>query len=94
MKLVFSDEAISDLEAIVSYIARRDEDAAEKLGERVLRVIDALVAGEYEGPEHTMEHGDIVRSWPVPPVRVYYRRRNDAFFVVRVYHQARVPITR
>ena len=94
MKLVFSEEAITDIEAIVRFIAHRDEDAAERLGVRVLRAIDALAAGEYEGPEQKMERGEIVRSWPVPPVRVYYRRRQDAFFVVRVYHQARIPITR
>jgi hypothetical protein len=35
-----------------------------------------------------------VRSWGVPPFRVYYQRHFDELLIVRVYQQARRPITR
>jgi len=37
---------------------------------------------------------DLVRSWPVHPVRVYYERSADKVVVLRIYHQSRSPITR
>jgi len=35
-----------------------------------------------------------VRSWPVPPVRVYYQRQSNALWVLRIYHQAQPLITK
>jgi hypothetical protein len=36
--------------------------------------------------------GSRVRSWPIPPFRVYYQRRGAELVVLRVYHQARRPL--
>jgi plasmid stabilization system protein ParE len=36
----------------------------------------------------------LVRSWPLPPYRIYYRRRDGFLDVMRVYHQARRPLTK
>ena len=36
----------------------------------------------------------LVRSWAVPPFRVYYQRHVDELLIVRVYHQTRRPIAR
>jgi hypothetical protein len=35
-----------------------------------------------------------VRSWGVPPFRVYCQRHPDELLIVRLRHQARRPITR
>jgi hypothetical protein len=60
----------------------------------VFAIIDRLTAGDFDGPEQTLRTGDVVRSWPVPPLRLYYRRRDDALWILRIYHQARRPIAR
>ncbi len=34
------------------------------------------------------------RSWPLAPLRIYYKRHDDLLEIVRVYHRAQRPITR
>jgi len=46
------------------------------------------------GPSRCSPTGEVVRSWPVPPVRIYYQRGDDELTVLRIYHQARLPLTR
>lgn len=94
MKVLFTDDALLDLEAAVSYIAERNPAAARRLGDHVLDVIDQLAAGDFEGPEQQLSTRERVRSWPVPPFRVYYERRPGVLVVLRIYHQARPPIAR
>jgi plasmid stabilization system protein ParE len=78
----------------VGYLAERGPVAASELGRRIFEIIDKLVRGEFEGPEQVLTTGEVVHSWPVPPVRVYYQRHVDTFWVLRIYHQAQAPITR
>ena len=94
MKVRFLDLATRDLRATVEYIARRNPSAAQALSDRVLRVVEQLAAGDFEGPEQRLRSGRLVRSWPVPPLRVYYQRRPDELVVLRLYHHARRPLTR
>jgi plasmid stabilization system protein ParE len=65
-----------------------------ELEERIFEIIERLAVREMEGPEQRLRTGQIVKSWPVPPVRIYYQRTLDVLEIVRVYHQARRPITR
>ena len=41
-----------------------------------------------------LRSGTLVRSWAVPPFRIYYQRHSGELLIVRVYHQTRRPITR
>lgn len=94
MTLSFSPEAEEDLVATVTYLAERNPIAARELGERVFAVLDRLCAREFDGIEQRLHSGEVVRSWPVPPVRIYYQRHGEALWVVRIYHQARRPVVR
>ena len=93
MTVVIAPEALEDLTAAVEYIAGRNPQAAARLGEAVFATIDRLAEGAFDGPEQRLRSGELVRSWPVPPLRVYYQRVGERFVVLRVYHQARRPIT-
>jgi plasmid stabilization system protein ParE len=93
LRLLLSPEAEEDFRALVEHIAERSPAAAAGLGEQILTVIDHLAAGDFDGPEQRLTTGDVVRSWPVPPLRIYYQRRDDALWILRIYHQARRPIT-
>jgi plasmid stabilization system protein ParE len=79
---------------VIEYLAERNRIAATALGHRIFVALDKLARGDFEGSQVTLRAGDIVRSWPVPPLRIYYQRRGDGLWIVRLYHQARPPITR
>jgi plasmid stabilization system protein ParE len=90
----FAPQAEADFATVVRYLAERNPVAAAEFGRRIFTVIDQLAAGEFEGPEQTLVSGEKVRSWPVPPVRIYYQRHADAFWVLRIHHQAQPPIAK
>jgi plasmid stabilization system protein ParE len=90
----FAPHAEADFAAVIGYLAERNPVAAEEFGERIFALINRLAAGEFEGPEQTLSSGDVVRSWPLPPVRIYYQRQTDGLWVLRIYHQAQPPITK
>ena len=94
MSIYFSPEAEIDFAGAIGYLAERDRAAASEVGRRIFAALDKLVRRDFDGPEQTLRTGEIVRSWPVPPVRIYYQRRADALWIVRLYHQARPPIVR
>lgn len=94
MTIQFAPRAEADFRELTEYVAGSDPIAATRLGQRVFDMIDRLAASELEGPEQRLTIGEIVRSWSVPPVRIYYQRQADTLRVLRIYHQARDPIVR
>lgn len=94
MKVHFAPEAEDDLRDLIEYLAERNPAAAAKLGGRILDITEMLATGDLEGPEQVLIGGARVKSWAVPPVRIYYQRHIDAFWVLRIYHQARQPIVK
>jgi len=94
LRIVYSQQAIEDLETYVTYVAGSNPDAAARLARRVLLTVDRLASRAFEGPEQQLRSGERVRSWPVYPLRIYYRRDADTLSVLRIYHQARRPIVR
>ncbi len=94
MTIDYTPEARQDVVEAIERIHRENPSAAAHLADRLFSRIERLAAGDFEGAELALTTGERVRSWPVPPYRVYYRRDPDRFLVVRVYHQAREPIVR
>lgn len=92
MKIVWSPEALDDLEAAVGYLATRNPAAATNLATGILATVEELATGPLDGPEHVLRSGERVRGWPHWPFRIYYQRAADVFLVVRVHHQRREPI--
>ena len=94
MRVLFAPEAEADLEELLDYIAERNPRAAAELEQRIFSIVERLASRELEGPEQRLLSGKIVKSWPVPPFRIYYQRAVDVLQIVRVYHQARRPLIR
>lgn len=95
MRIAFAPEAVDDLAAAVEYLMERNPQAAAKTAAAVLTAIDKLAEQRFDGPESTLRTtGERVRSWPVRPYRIYYRRDGETLVVLRVYHSARRPISR
>jgi plasmid stabilization system protein ParE len=92
--IYFSPEAETDFAAVIGYLAERNPTAAAELGRRIFGAIDKLAAGDFEGTEQALLTGELVRSWAVPPVRLYYQRHPEGFWVIRIHHQSRTTIVR
>ena len=94
MKVTYTEEAVADIVEAITYLNERNPIAAANLDDDIARCIERLADREFDGPVSRLRSGAIVRSWGVPPFRIYYQRHPDELLIVRVYHQARRPITR
>ena len=94
MKITYTEEAVADIVEAITYLNARNPTAAANLDADITRCIARLADREFEGPVSRLRSGAVVRSWGVAPFRIYYRRHPDELLIVRVYHQARRPITR
>jgi plasmid stabilization system protein ParE len=90
----YTEEAIADIVEAISYLNQRNPTAAANLDAEITQCIDRLAAQAFEGPMSRLRSGAVVRSWAVPPFRIYYQRHPDELLIVRVYHQTRRPIVR
>jgi len=94
LKVIFAPEAEQDLLAALEFLGSRNPAVAAQLYRNVTELVRRLAEGDFEGPQRRLRSGAIVRSWPVSPYRIYYQRGENMLLVVRIYHQARRPITR
>jgi plasmid stabilization system protein ParE len=94
LKTTYTEEAIADIVEAITYLNERNPTAAANLDGDISRCIERLADREFDGPISRLRAGAVVRSWAVPPFRVYYQRHDDELLIVRVYHQSRRPVTR
>lgn len=93
MKVRYAPEAVADLEAAITYIRDRNPQAAADVANRVFDTIDALADRSIDGPEQVLTTGEVVRSWPVHPFRLFYQRDSETLHVLRIHHHSRRPLT-
>ena len=94
MTVTYTEEAIADIVEAIGYLNERNAAAAATLDSEIERCIERLAGREFDGPSSRLRSGAVVRSWAVPPFRIYYQRHTDELLIVRVYHQTRRPIAR
>lgn len=94
MNIVYTEEALADILDAIAYLNERNPAAASNLDTDLAACIEHLAAGEFEGPVSRLRSGSVVRSWPVPPFRIYYQRQLRELLILRIYHQTRRPIAR
>lgn len=73
MNITYTEEALADILDAIAYLNERNPAAASNLDTDLAACIEHLAAGEFEGPLSRLRSGSLVRSWPVPPFRLYYR---------------------
>jgi len=91
LEVTCTDEAIADIVEAIAYLHERNPTGAANL-DLDSQCIERLASQEFEGPVSRLRSGALVRSWAVPPFRVYYQRLPCELLIVRVYHQPRRPI--
>jgi plasmid stabilization system protein ParE len=94
LKVTYTEEAIADIVQATTFLNERSPTAAANLKGEIARCIERLADYEFDGPVSRLRSGATVRSWALPPFRIYYQRHPDELLIVRVYQQARRPITR
>jgi plasmid stabilization system protein ParE len=94
LTVTYTEDAVADIVEAIAYLNEHNPTAAANLDNDIARCIERLAEREFEGPVSRLRSGAVVRSWGVPPFRIYYQRHPDELLIVRVYHQARRPITR
>jgi len=89
-KVIWSDDAIADLAALVRYIAEDNRDAAEKTGRAILEQTRLLEEFPLAGKVLPEEGRAAVREIQLPPWRLIYEVYDDGTVVVlRIWHAAR-----
>ena len=84
VKITYAEEALADILDAVAYLNERNPAAASHLDTDLAACIEHLAGGEFEGPLSRLRSGSLVRSWPVPPFRIYYQRQPGELLILRV----------
>lgn len=94
MTIVVAPQAREDLREAYDYIHKDNPNAAARVLAHIVEVIGMPVSEAVTGRDVLLRDGRRVKTWPVPPYRIYYRVRGQELQVIRVYHQARRSIER
>ena len=85
-RIVWTAEAVDNLDAIVEYIEAFYPPAAERMAQRLIALADSLA----EFSERGREAGDGRREMTiVPPYILRYRVEKDRVVILRIRHGAR-----
>lgn len=88
-KIIFSPQAIADLESAVRFIAKDNRDAAVRVGNALVDRVSILESFPLVGSPHPKRPG--VRKLVSRPYIIYYRPRleEDCVDILRYWHGAR-----
>ncbi|MCP3731008.1 type II toxin-antitoxin system RelE/ParE family toxin [Sphingomonas sp. MG17] len=84
--IVWTDEAIGHLEAIVAYISAFNPAAAERLGGKLIAVADSLAVFAERGRDAAEGRREMTTVWPYV---LRYRVEHDRVVILRIRHGAR-----
>ena len=90
-KIIWSEQARDDLQAIVLFIAQDNSAAAETFGCRLMSKVDVLAQFPQVGRVVPEEGDEAIREIILRPYRIIYKVLAERQFVaiVRIWHGAR-----
>ncbi|TAK51244.1 MAG: type II toxin-antitoxin system RelE/ParE family toxin [Gammaproteobacteria bacterium] len=83
-EVIWTEPALSDLDAIADYIALDNPDAARSLVQRVFQHVDQLIEHPRSGSKPLELRGWRYRQIVEPPCRVFYREDSNQVFILYV----------
>jgi len=83
-ELIWTDPALSDLDAIADYIALENPEAARGLVRRVVQHVEQLIEYPESGSRPRELRGSRYRQIVEPPCRVFYRYDGQRVFILYV----------
>ena len=84
--IVWTDDAVSHLESIFTYVAAFDPAAATRLAARLIEVADSLAEFSDRGRDAGRGLREMTTVWPYI---LRYRVEGDTVIILRVRHGAR-----
>ena len=88
-KVIWTEPALSDLDAIADYIALDKPTAARDLVQRVFSHVEQLAAHPKSGSKPPELRGGRYRQIIEPPCRVFYRQDNGRVVILYVMRSER-----
>ncbi len=92
VEVVWTEPALSDLDAIADYIALEDPDAARKLVQRIFRHVGQLAEHPKSGSKPQELRGWRFRQIVEPPCRVFYREDSGRVYILHVMRAERLVL--
>jgi addiction module RelE/StbE family toxin len=89
-EVVWTEPALSDLDAIADYIALENPDAARVLVQRVFDHVDQLIDHPRSGSKPPELRGWRYRQIVEPPCRIFYREESSRVFILYVMRAERL----
>lgn len=89
-EVIWTEPALSDLDAIADYIALENPDAARALVQRVFHHIGQLIDHPRSGSKPAELRGWRFRQIVEPPCRVFYREDSNRVFILYVMRAERL----
>lgn len=83
-EVIWTEPALSDLDAIADYIALDDPEAARALVQRVFHHVEHLAKHPESGPKPPELKGWRYRQIIEPPCRVFYRVDGERVYILHV----------
>ena len=83
-EVIWTEPALSDLDAIADYIALDNPDAARGLVQRVFQHVDQLIEHPRSGSKPPELRGWRYRQIVEPPCRIFYREDSNRVFILYV----------
>jgi len=83
-ELIWTEPALSDLDAMADYIALENPEAARGLVQRVFQHIEQLAEYPESGSRPRELRGSRYRQIVEPPCRVFYRYDGERVFILHV----------
>lgn len=84
-QILWTDEAVGNLEAIVTYISAFNPAAAERLADRLIAVADSLAEYSERGRDAGEGRREMTTLWPYI---LRYRLDGDRVLILRIRHGA------
>ena len=89
-EVIWTEPALSDLEAIADYIAIENSEAATRFVQRVFRHVEQLEAHPRSGSRPSELSGSRYRQIVEPPCRVFYRYDGENVLILHVMRSERL----
>jgi toxin ParE1/3/4 len=89
-EVIWTEPALSDLDAIADYIALEDPSAAAQLVQRVFHHVEQLEKFPESGSKPAELKKSRYRQIVEPPCRVFYRYDGERVFVIYVMRSERL----
>jgi toxin ParE1/3/4 len=89
-EIIWTEPALSDLDAIADYIALDNPDAAKQLVQRIFEHVGQLAEHPRSGSKPQELKGWRYRQLVEPPCRIFYRHDDDRVFILYVMRSERL----